>query len=290
MKSTVVLLLFLFFNSLLAKDIYFGMYAKKFHVTEKESSLSLTIWADKLNNMDDLGITIKTKLYQDEEELYLDFIKGKVHFASFPSSGYLKYKVDLLKNTQQLFTFSISGHEKFFSYYLINNKNGQLNLDKNTIKNIYFKKNEGTAKLWMDHLMLTKHKLSYKDIFNKVYDLKKQSLLVYKVFFGKENFAVLPKSIYETIVEINPQIIKNVEIIEKSEDIFVSSVGLIHKSLEKEYKDKILLLTMDKKYEYLRKEAFEMSKISTMELIEEKELIDFENMYKAYSLLKRKAK
>ena len=138
--------------------------------------------------------------------------------------------------------------------------------------------------------MLTKHKLSYKDIFNKVYDLKKQSLLVYKVFFGKENFAVLPKSIYETIVEINPQIIKNVEIIEKSEDIFVSSVGLIHKSLEKEYKDKILLLTMDKKYEYLRKEAFEMSKISTMELIEEKELIDFENMYKAYSLLKRKAK
>ena len=47
---------------------------------------------------------------------------------------------------------------------------------------------------------------------------------------------------------------------------------------------------MDKKYEYLRKEAFEMSKISTMELIEEKELIDFENMYKAYSLLKRKAK
>ena len=67
-------------------------------------------------------------------------------------------------------------------------------------------------------------------------------------------------------------------------------MGLIHKSLEKEYKDKILLLTMDKKYEYLRKEAFEMSKISTMELIEEKELIDFENMYKAYSLLKRKAK
>jgi len=290
LKSSVFFLIFLLFDTLYAKNIPFGLFAKNFHVTEKESSLALKIWADKLNNMDDLGITIKAKLYQDEEELYLDFIQGKVYFVSLPILTYLKYKKNLLKHTQQLYTFSISEHKTFITYYLIKNKMGKLNLDESSIKNIYFKKNESSAKLWLDNLMLKKYKVGYKRVFTKDYDLKKQSLLVYKVFFGKENFAVVPKGIYETIVEVNPQIKKNVEIIEKSENIFVSSVGLIHKSVEKEYKDKILLLTMDEKYEYLRKEAFEMSKIRTIELIDEKDLIDFENMYKAYTLLKSKVK
>ena len=140
MQSTVVFLVFLLFNTLLAKEIPFGLYAKKFHVTEKESNLALKIWAEKLNKMDDLGITIKANIYQDEEELYLDFIKGRVYFASFSALSYLKYKKNLLKHAQQLYTFSINEHNKFITYYLIKNKHGQLNLDKNTVKNIYFKK------------------------------------------------------------------------------------------------------------------------------------------------------
>ena len=69
--------------------------------------------------------------------------------------------------------------------------------------------------------------------FEKEVSLKKQASIVYKVFFKKNTFAVVPKVTYETVAELNPQIKRKVKILRKSKAIFVSLVGLFNKNMNK---------------------------------------------------------
>lgn len=287
MKVLKFISLLLIFTSLNAKDINYGLVTNFTFSTAKEARLSLKIWAKEVKKYADLDI--KIIIYDDEKDLINDYILGKIQIATFPALAYLKYKKDILKHSRQLFTFSLSdSHNLFIQYYLLKNKKSKINLNDLLEKNIYFKEAETSAKIWLDYIMLKKYNKSYKEIFTNEFELKKQSAIVYKVFFKELNYAIVPKVIYETIIEINPQISKKVEIIEKSNNIYISLLGMINNNLDKEIFDKLIDYTLEKEYENIRKEAFSISSIKSFIKLNKDDLNAYEKIVKEYYSLKKK--
>ena len=286
MKILKFICLFVFLVDLNAKDINYGLVPKFIFSTPKEAKLSLKIWADEMKK--NANLDIKIKFYEDENELLSDYSCGKLQIATLPASAYFKNKKIILENTRQLYTFTLdNNNNKFIQYYLIKNKNSKIKLNDLNEKSIYFKDSETSAKLWLDYLMLTKYNKRYKDIFTNEYSLKKQSSIIYKVFFKEYNFAVVPKVIFDTIVEMNPQINRKVKILAKSEAIFISLLGLVNNNLPIKDYNKLISMNLDKEYEDIRKEAFEIASIKSFILLDNKDLNSYENINKKYKILKR---
>ncbi|NQY20760.1 MAG: PhnD/SsuA/transferrin family substrate-binding protein, partial [Campylobacteraceae bacterium] len=258
MKILKFICLFVFLVDLNAKDINYGLLPNFIFSTPKEARLSLEIWAAEMKKSANLDI--KVKIYEEESELLSDYKKGKIQIATFPASVYFPNKKSILKDTRQLYTFALdNNNNKFIQYYLIKNKKSKMKLNDLKEKNIYFKTSERSAKLWLDYLMLKKYNKKYQSIFTNEFSLKRQSSIVYKVYFKKYNYAVVPKVIYDTIVEMNPQISRKVEIIATSEPIFISLLGVVNNNLPIEDYKKLISMILDKEYADLRKEAFEVS-------------------------------
>jgi len=284
----LVFVLFFTLNILQAKDIVFGMYAKSFYSSEKESNLTLKIWVKELSSL--TGLNLKSALYRDEEKLYKDYLSGKVQFASFSAGIYLNHKKELLARSQKLYTIRINENNKFMEYYFIKNKKRKLDFIKKEDIKIYFKQNEKMAKMWLDYFMLKEYKQEYKQVFTSEYELKKQSEVVYKVFFGEKNYGVIPRTIYETLSEINPQIKKNIEVFARSKPIFLTSLGLISKEVSKKDTNRIIHFSTDEEHEKSRQEAFSISAATSVVLLEEEEILPYEKMYNEYKILKSKVK
>ena len=111
--------------------------------------------------------------------------------------------------------------------------------------------------------------------------------MLYFKFFKKYNYAVVPKVIYDTIVEMNPQISRKVEIIATSEPIFISLLGVVNNNLPIEDYKKLISMILDKEYADLRKEAFEVSSIKSFILLNEKDLNAYEKIITEYNILKK---
>ena len=269
-----------------ANVINYGIVPDNLFTTKKEAGLSLKIWAKEIKKSSNLDI--KPIIYKDDDLLYKDFIDGKIQIASLNAKLYFTHKKELLKNTQQIFTFSInSDKSKFIEYYLIKNINSGLFTDSKNQNNIYFKKSEAGSRLWLDYILIKENQKSYMQYFAKELSLKKQSSIVYKVFFKKNTFAVVPRVTYETVVELNPQIKRKVKIVKKSNPIFVSLVGLINNNMNKNDLEKIKSLTLEKEYENVRSKAFSISSITSLILLKEEDLLQYEKMTEEYLLMKK---
>lgn len=285
-----IYLISLFFCLILnANVINYGIVPDNLFTTKKEAGLSLKIWTKEMKK--NANININAIIYKDDHELYKDFIAGKIQIASLSARLYFTHKKELLERTQQIFTFSIdSDKNKFIEYYFIKNINSDLYTNSENKKNIYFKKSEDGSRLWLDYILIKENQKNYMQYFEKEVSLKKQASIVYKVFFKKNTFAVVPKVTYETVAELNPQIKRKVKILRKSKAIFVSLVGLINKNMNKNDLEKIKSLTLEKEYEDVRSEAFSISSITSLILLEEKDLLGYEKMAEEYLLMKKERK
>ncbi len=73
---------------------------------------------------------------------------------------------------------------------------------------------------------------------------EKDSSALLKLFFNKADIAVIPKNTYETAIELNPQIQKNITTLYESPKIFLENeITLIHKKSSPRYQKAFLIST-----------------------------------------------
>lgn len=201
-------------STLNAGILYLDMISSK-----EESLIGTEIWKkDFENKFSDRKINLI--LYENEERLIEDYKALKINTVVADLNFYYKYQsiIDKISNYKFVVSQSKTQYEQF---YLIKNKKNNTSFDDKKVNEIYFRNR--VEKSWFESIVL---KSNYdKNILKKLKRIEKKKRLIFNIFFNKSNFSIVSKVLYDSMVELNPQIKSEIEIVKKSEPIFFISCG-----------------------------------------------------------------
>ncbi len=237
MNRVIVLLLFSLLNLLATEEVHMGILYKKIFISKKEANISVELWRKQIKEKK-LDLSWKISFYDDEKKILEDYEKGIISSMVLDSTFYFKAKKRLDKLTVLKWVIN-RANNKFIKYYLIKNKESNFNLQNLNAQNIFYYTE--LERVWVEKFIYEKFNNS-KKILKKLKRTKKPKKLLYNVFFDKDNIAIVPKDLYESMIELNPQIKNKVEIISESKEIFFTSMGLVRKSKNEKIKNLILEL------------------------------------------------
>lgn len=130
-----------------------------------------------------------------------------------------------------------------FEYLLVVNKNknfNSLSLLKNLKIAILSKSEYHTAPIWLDKLLRDEKLPAKEKYFSEIkYDYKANNVLL-PVFFNKIEAAVISKSAYDLLCELNPQIKKQIQILMQSENLIFGVISFDGRSKDAKRKEFML--------------------------------------------------
>jgi len=213
--------------------VNFGFYVNSILLSnEKETVLAIELWIKEL--MLSQEITVNLRIYDAIDVMIDDFLKDdKLQMMGFDSITYLKNKKVLMGEYQKLWTLRAS-KEEYIQYYLIRTTQDKEENFELKDKNIAIKKGDLSAKMWLDTLSIKNFKKPYKKLVKSEVLVDQQSSAMLRVYFQNVDCAVVTKSTFEVMKELNPSVAKKIRIVKKSPKIFVSYVGLFSKKLSKD--------------------------------------------------------
>lgn len=230
MKS--VIFLFLFINFLMANDdkIKLGILYNKIFTSEKDEKINSKIWEMYLRE-EKIFENIETTFYEENELILSDFIKNKLDVIVVNPALYFKNKSKLDLEIKNKWASSLSKNV-FQEYYLIKNKKSNASFDNLKDFALYYR--DKSSKEWIETLVLNKKKKNLDLVFNEVVNVDNYSKLIYRIFLKTDSLIVIPRDEFETLTKLNPQVLKQTEVIKKSNPIFFTGMGLTNKNITEE--------------------------------------------------------
>jgi len=254
----------------------------------KDAKVALQLWIEELA-IKEGGVQLEVKYFYDSEEIIDSYINGKINIqlASVDLLSYLKHKEEINKNSLMLWTVS-NTENIFYQYYLIANKSSYIKDIKDIKdKSLIVKKNDLLAKIWLDKISYSYNHKAYSNLIKKQINDKKHSRLILKVFFNKADFAVVPKYAWDIMKEINPMIVSKIDIIKKSQKIFLPMVGMGKLGGNKEYMNIFLSVSQRAAKSKRSEQIRTLIKFDKVMILKEDFIHDFENFYLEYKHLKK---
>ena len=285
------ILLILITTSLIANvenDIHMGIsISKKTEAQQRKINSVLKKMSIEVNKFFNEQIYIET--IDSPENVVKKFEEfKKVNVIIIYPNTYLEHMDELKKTSQNLFV--ISGSEKFTQFYLIANKKSKIKKLED-LKNKKFITSKGSDSYinWLDYITRKNLKKKYDNIISEKILSDKEPRLIYDTFFGKADFTVVSKKIYDDMIIFNPSIEKNLIIIKKSEPIFMHAIGLVNKNTPKKIVKTLNKILFDKKFKYAFKHTLKLLNNSTIKKIDIKDLNSLEKFHNSYIKLKASA-
>lgn len=99
----------------------------------------------------------------------------------------------------------------FQEYYLIRNKKSNVSFEN--LKNFTLHYRDNSSKEWIESSILKEKKKKLDKVFSETINVDNYSKLIYTVFLRTDSLIVMPKDEFETLSKLNPQVIKQTEII-----------------------------------------------------------------------------
>ncbi len=284
MKRVIVLLLFSLFNLVVAEEIHMGILYEKIFISKKEANISVELWRKQMKEKK-LDLSWKITFYNDEEKIINDYKNDVISSIVLDSTFYFKNK-KRLDNLTVLKWIINRTNNKFTKYYLVKNKESDFTLQNLNAQNIFYYTE--LEKVWIEKLIYEKFNNS-KTLSKKLKRVEKSKKLLYNVFFNKDTLAIVPKDLYESMIELNPQIKNKVEIISESKEIFFTSMGLIRQTKNKKIKKRITELLEDLEKDPRSFDFLTFIGINRVHFFNnDNEIKDLNKFYEEYFKLKKK--
>ena len=251
-----------------------------FHNIKTEDALASTkILADKIKKNNNLKEDFEIVICNSEEDLIaestkdFDFILATtVETLALRKEG--KIRPIIVNQTQGSYGFI---------YYLITNKDNNIHsLDdlKNGNIKILSRSSEQVPLIWLDKI-LRDNKLPNKEkFFNSISYDHKPTNVVLPVFFNKITAAIISKPSFELICELNPQILKQANILKISEPLLFGILCFKSKEKDKEREKFIFETLLSLHNDVYGKQLLDMFNVENMIPFKEEYLNSFLKLYK----------
>ncbi len=249
----------------------------------KDAEAAIKVWVDELSHEDSLKS--KVHLYKDLDPLIKDFQKGELDLISIDPLDYL---VSMQEIEAEL-AFNPVKYGKKTNKYLLLVRSDSSFADITDLRGKKLVVLKGThAGLLFLNTLLLRHKQEETDKFFFAIDEKNKVLkVVLSVFFGKADACIVPEGAFKTMAELNPQVGKQLRIINSSEEL-IWGISLFHKDINEKLKEKIKKITYSLKERIRGEQILMLFKIEDIVQLEESSLDTLKNLHNEYEKLKAK--
>lgn len=255
-------------------------------VDYKDARDSLSSWVEKIGNKK--YVELKVLFYDTKEELFNDYLNGNLDMIVLDFDFYTANRLKVNEISDFFWSMAFLP-TKELSYCLAKRKDLVFN-DYFDLKNrvISIKKMELLPNDWIDKRTLENTNLQLSQIAKKILYESKESTLLLNVFFKKSDYAVIRKETWKTMIELNPAIEKNLELLECSKTNFAPFLGFFSKKLSKANKELFFdVVGKLSKYED-SEQLFSILNFDHIFEIQKEQIDDILDFYNQYNSLKQK--
>ncbi len=253
------------------------------NVLIKDAKAALKVWADELGNEE--GLKPEVHIYKELDSLIKDFQKGELDLISVDPLDYLLS----MQEMEVKFAFNpIRYGRKTYKYLLLVRADSPF-VDIRDLrgKELVVMKEAHAGLLFLNTLLL-RHKQEEADsFFFAIKERNKVLKVILSVFFGQADACIVPEGAFKTMAELNPQIGKQLRIIDSSDEI-VWGISLFRKDIDEEIKEKIQKITYSLKERVRGRQVLMLFKFEDLVQLEESSLDTLKILLNEYEKLKAK--
>jgi ABC-type phosphate/phosphonate transport system substrate-binding protein len=204
----------------------------------QDAKLAMETWSGELGRL--LNLKPHTLIFTNLAELATLLKNQEVDLVVLDSLDYLRLKGQ--GNLEPVLTGVVNGQVGYEFVLVANRSAGVRQLSQLRGKAINIQGGRGSdaiPRLWLDVLLRERGLAGCGAFFGKVKEVKKSSQAVLPVFFHQADAAVTTRDAYDTLVELNPQVGKSLEIIASSPR-YIQALLAVRKTLPEDLKEKII--------------------------------------------------
>jgi phosphonate transport system substrate-binding protein len=247
----------------------------------KDAEAAIKVWVDELTHEN--GLKSKVHLYKDLVPLIRDFQNGNLDLISVDPLDYLV----LMQEVEAELAFNPVRYGKKTDKYLLLVRSDSPFADITDLRDKKLVVLKGThAGLLFLNTLLLRHKQEETDSFFFAIDERNKVLkVVLSVFFGNADACIVPEGAFKTMAELNPQIGKQLRIIDSSEEI-IWGMSLFHKDIDEKLKETIKKITYSLKERIRGRQILMLFKFEDIVQLEESSLDTLKILLNEYKTLK----
>lgn len=250
----------------------------------RDAKVSLKMWANELLNNMEINISPETAIYETNNELIKAINKNLVDLISLPIVDYLRIK-DEVKLKPSIIT--MSNKKIGYNFVLVVRKDRKINTIKdlkNRIINIPSNSFGLLTKMWLATSIQNENE-RYDIFFNKVNKYDKPAQILLPVFFKQADACILPKTSFNTLIELNPQLDKELIVIKES-PVFVNGIMCLNSSIDESLIEPIIRAIKNLSTTSSGKQILALFKSDGVIEYDEKHLEETENIYNKFNAIK----
>ncbi|MBK7104873.1 MAG: PhnD/SsuA/transferrin family substrate-binding protein [Ignavibacteriae bacterium] len=264
------------------KPIFVGFSISLFNdVDIRDAEAAIKMWGNELLKNMHSTITPETQIFENSADLVSAINKNQVDLIALPTLDFLEIRNKA--NIEPNLITSINGkHGYDFIVVVRKDKNIKKLQDlKNAIVNIPTKITGNLTKMWLT-VFLHEKKINIDNFFKEIKEYDKPSQALLPVFFNQADVCVIPSMSYNTMLELNPQLKKELVIIETS-PILVNGLMCLNKSIEPDLKKSLLQAASKLGKTPSGKQILNLFKSEDVIIFEEKHIKEIQILNEKYS-------
>jgi len=214
-----------------------------FNTNLKDAQAATKVLTDAIIKKKGIDATNETIIFHDISAIESDLCKNKIDIVALPLLDFIQFKDKGIINP-----FAVHMREgSVFDNYIIltRNDSGIKSIKDLKNKKLIFltSERENISNLWLETLLYKNNLLPASKFFSNIREADKASQAVLSVFFKNSDVCIVMYKSFLTVTELNPQIEKELTILESSPE-FVFSIVCVRKSMTKSENRDILEETL----------------------------------------------
>ncbi|MGZ4954435.1 MAG: PhnD/SsuA/transferrin family substrate-binding protein [Methylobacter sp.] len=243
LRFVKLLLVFVTFSCMASADDLFaeqtlrvGFHRPSFHdYSREELEISVRFLTQEMGK--EVGIQTSVTIYDDIDSMRTEFEQGKINliFAS-PLLVVTSFDNTLLADG---FKMVIDGGDAD-KLVILTRKNEHMDGFKSLRhKKLSLVESDPGADLYVNFLSWTYFNKDYHNVFIEMPQEKKSHQAIFKLFFGQTDVVCVYDNIYQTVAEMNPQILAKIQIIAHINGI-LQGAGFFHKNVDPAFRERVI--------------------------------------------------
>lgn len=206
--------------------------------SSKDVQAAWDVWYEGIGKT--YGISVKSIVYQDLQSLVHDFNTGRLDFAITTALNYLWMTSQIEPNRDSdIYGVIINGKKTYQYLALARVDAGVADITDACDKTCLIRTDDATGVLYLNTLLLKHGQPELPVCFQEVKDSPSFSQVVLGVFFKKGGIGITTKSVFDTMVDLNPQLGKQLTILAASPEL-ANGILFFHKQVSPERKELLL--------------------------------------------------
>ena len=251
-------------------------------VDPKDAQAAFTTYSNELARQ--LGMSVSSIQYDDPHSA-IDLIRnGKADVASLSAMDYLHYKNS---TPMELGLGTVRGGKRTLKLLLLTHeKRGYDKIGDLKGKKLLILKGDELGPVYLSTVLLKQRLGETREFFSQVEEKSKASQVVLPVFFGQADACIINDVSYKTMVEMNPQLEKELKPLLSSPE-YLQGVGVFRKGLAGDFKERIINVATNLKGYTRGRQVLLLFKMDGLEPLSESDLSSVKSLLTEYEQLRQ---